>query len=49
MYVCVWLYTYVYHIYIYIHIVTVLVVTKSLLGFVSNQVQYNMGSAQYRG
>ena len=30
--------------YIYI---TVLVVTKSLCGFVSNQVQYDMESAQY--
>ena len=34
------------HIYIYI---TVLVVTKSLCGFVVNQVQYNIGSAQYLG
>ena len=29
------------YIYIYIYIITVLVVTKSLCGFVSNQVQYN--------
>ena len=28
---------------------TVLVVTKSLCGFVVNQVQYNMERAQYRG
>ena len=28
---------------------TLLVVTKSLCGFVSNQVQYNMESAQYLG
>ena len=32
-----------------IYIITVLVVTKSLCGFVSNQVQYNMESAQYLG
>ena len=38
------------HTYIYIYyIITVLVVTKSLCGFVSNQVQYNMESAQYLG
>ena len=36
-------------IYIYIYIITVLVVTKSLCGFVSNQVQYNMESTQYLG
>ena len=29
--------------------VCVCVVTKSLCGFVSNQVQYNMESAQYLG
>ena len=34
---------------IYIYIITVLVVTKSLCGFVMNQVQYNMESAQYLG
>ena len=28
---------------------TVLVVTKSLCGYVSNQVQYNIESAQYVG
>ena len=37
------------YIYIYIYIITVVVVTKSLCGFVSNQVQYHMESAQYRG
>ena len=37
------------YIYIYIYIITVLVITKSLCGFVSNQVQYNMDSAQYLG
>ena len=31
------------------NIITVLVVTKSLSGFVLNQVQYNMESAQYLG
>ena len=37
-------------IYIYIYnIITALVVTKSLCRFVSNQVQYNMESAQYLG
>ena len=35
--------------YIYIYIIRVLVVTKSLCGYVSNQVQYNMESAQYLG
>ena len=34
-------------IYIYIYIMRVLVVSKSLCGYVSNQVQYNMESAQY--
>ena len=34
-------------VYIYIYIITVLLVTKSLCGFVSNQVQYNMENAQY--
>ena len=34
---------------VYIYIITDLVVTKSLCGFVSNQVQYNMESAQYLG
>ena len=33
------------YIYIYIYIITVLVVTKSLCGFVSNQVQYNKEGA----
>ena len=38
------------YIYIYIYIyIRVLVVTKSFCGFVSNQVQYNMKSAQYLG
>ena len=37
------------YIYIYIYIITVLLVTKSLCGFVSNQVQYIMESAQYLG
>ena len=32
-----------------IYIITVFVVTKSLCGYVSNQVQYNMESAQYLG
>ena len=32
--------------YIY-YIITMLVVTKSLCGFMSNQVQYEMKSAQY--
>ena len=34
------------YIYIYIYIY-IRVVTKSLCGYVSNQVQYNMESAQY--
>ena len=38
--VCVW---------VYIYIITLLVVTKSLYGFVSNQEQYNMESTQYLG
>ena len=38
----------VYIIYIYIY-KTVLVVTKSLCGFVANQVQYNTEIAQYLG
>ena len=33
----------------YVYIIMVLVVTKSLCGFVANQVQYNMESAQYLG
>ena len=40
------------YIYIYIYIIIiipVLVVTKSICGFVANQVQYNMESAQYLG
>ena len=32
-----------------IYIITVLVVTESLCGFVVNQVQYDMESAQYLG
>ena len=41
---------YTFYIYIYIHfIITMLVVTKSLCGFVLDQVQYNMESAQYLG
>ena len=34
---------------IYIYIIRMLVVTKLLCGYVSNQVQYNMESAQYQG
>ena len=49
--------TYYVYIYIYIlltidiniYIITVSVVTKSLCGFVLNQMQYNMKSAQYLG
>ena len=42
-------YIYIY-IYIYIYnIIRVLVVTKSLCGYVSNQVQYDKESAQYLG
>ena len=37
------------YIYIYIYIIRVLVVTKSLCGYVSNQVKYNMESTQYLG
>ena len=37
------------YIYIYIYIITVVGVTKLLCGSVSNQVQYNMESAQYLG
>ena len=37
------------YIYIYIIIIPVLVDTKSFCGFVANQVQYNMESAQYLG
>ena len=33
----------------YIYIIRVLVVTKSLRGYASNQVQYNIESAQYLG
>ena len=33
----------------YVYIITLLVVTKSLSGFVVNQVQYDMESAQYLG
>ena len=36
-------------VYIYIYIIRVLVVIKSLCGYVTNQVQYNMESAQYLG
>ena len=51
----------IYYIYIYIYInilstyinkciiIAELVVTKSLCGFVMNQVQYNIESAQYLG
>ena len=49
--VCVWfihLYIYFSYIYIYIYIMRVLVVNKSLCCYVSNQVQYNMESAQYQ-
>ena len=35
------------YIYIYIYIMRVLVVSKSLCGYVLNQVQYNMECAQY--
>ena len=38
--------TYIY-IYIYIYIMRVLIVSKSLCGYVSNHVQYNMERAQY--
>ena len=31
----------------YIYIITVLVIAKSLCGFMVNQVQYNIDSAQY--
>ena len=44
--ICVCVYIYI---YIYIYIIRVLVDTKSLCGNVSNQVQYNMESAQYLG
>ena len=44
MCVCVCVYIYLYK---YIYIMRVLVVSKSLCGYVSNQVQYNMESAQY--
>ena len=37
------------YIYKYVYIITELVVTKSLCGVVSNQVQYNMENAQYLG
>ena len=37
------------YIYIYIYIIRVLVITKSLRGDVSNQVQYTMESARYLG
>ena len=33
----------------YVYIITVLVVSKSLCGFVVNQVPYKMESAQYLG
>ena len=33
---------------LYLYIITVLLVTNSLCGFVSNQVQYNMESVQYQ-
>ena len=36
-------------VFIIYYIITVLVVTKSLYGFVSHQVQYNMDIAQYLG
>ena len=44
----IYIYIYIY-IYILYNIITVFIVTKSLCGFVSNQVQYNMESAQYLG
>ena len=44
----VYIYIYIY-IYIYLFIIPVLVVTKSLCGYVANQVQYDMESAQYLG
>ena len=37
------------YIYIYIYIMRVLVVSKSICGYVPNQGQYNMESAQYLG
>ena len=44
----IYIYIYIY-IYLYIYIITMLVVTKSLCGFVGNQVQYHTESAQYLG
>ena len=44
----IYIYIYIYYIILY-YIIRVLVVTKSLCGYVSNQVQYNMESAQYLG
>ena len=46
MYVYIYIYLYI---YIYIYIITVLVVNKSVCGFVSNQMQCNMESVQYLG
>ena len=43
MYVCKYVYIHTYY------IKRVFVVIKSLCGYVSNQVQYNMVSAQYLG
>ena len=49
--ICTYIYIYIY-IYIYeykYYIIRVLVVTKSLCDYVSNQVRYNLNSAQYLG
>ena len=49
IYLSIYLYIYIYiyiYIFIYIYIIPVLVVTKSLGGFVVNQVQYYVESAQ---
>ena len=43
------LFSYKSNIYIYIYIIRVLVITESVSGYVSNQEQYNMESAQYLG
>ena len=48
IYICIYIYN-IYIIIIIIIIISVLAVTKSLCGFVANQVQYNMESAQYLG
>ena len=45
----IYIYIYIIIIIIIIIIIPLLVVTKSLCGFVAKQVQYNMESAQYLG